>query len=45
MARTDDFVVHDAVLLKTIPGYREATEKNKQGGKQQRCVWCNAMTS
>ena len=38
-------VCHDAVSLKSVPGYKEATQGQKQGGKQQRCVWCNAPTS
>ena len=37
--------VHEAVSLKSIPGYKEAVEKQKQGGKQQRCLWCNKPTS
>ena len=36
---------HTLISLKQIPGYVEATKDQKQGGKQQRCCWCNQPTS
>ena len=29
----------------TVGGYKEAVKDQKQGGKQQRCLWCNKPTS
>lgn len=28
-----------------MPGYKDATNGQSQGGKQQRCVWCNLPTT
>lgn len=43
--RIDLDVCHDVLPLKSLPGYIEATQNQKQKGKQQRCVWCNNVTS
>ncbi|KAL1530349.1 hypothetical protein AB1Y20_001257 [Prymnesium parvum] len=40
-----DYESHQLVLLRSIPGYKEATMGLKNHGSQQRCVWCNHLTS